>query len=120
MARRDASTGTDAIGEPAVEEGFLARAAFGERDVAFALQCLHRAEEDGFAALAARFQQAVERRQRARPDVAVDHHVGIVARGAVERLERALEEAARQRVVWGKSVSVRVDLGGRRLIKKKN
>ena len=36
MARRDASTGTDAIGEPAVEEGLLARAAFGERYIALA------------------------------------------------------------------------------------
>src|SRR3546814_12865669 len=29
-------------------------------------------------------------------------------------------EVDRKSVVWGKSVSVRVDLGGRRLIKKKN
>src|SRR3546814_6971323 len=29
-------------------------------------------------------------------------------------------DGVRQSVVWGKSVSVRVDLGGRRIIKKKN
>src|SRR3546814_20566551 len=31
----------------------------------------------------------------------------------------ALEKGDRKSVVWGKSVSVRVDLGGRRIIKKK-
>src|SRR3546814_1219956 len=50
------------------------------------------------------------------------HHFGtsvgptvVDAVGAVFRHERD-----RKSVVWGKSVSVRVDLGGRRIIKKKN
>src|SRR3546814_14963213 len=64
----------------------------GSSDVCSSDLCLHRAEEDGFAALAAGFKKAVERRQRARPDLAVDRDVGIVARGAVERIERALKE----------------------------
>jgi hypothetical protein len=37
-------------------------------------------------------KKAVERRKRARSDVAVDRDVGIIARGAVERIERALQE----------------------------
>src|SRR3546814_19099311 len=64
----------------------------GSSDVCSSDLCLHRAEEDGFAALAAGFKKAVERRQRARPDFAVVRDVGIVARGAVERIERALKE----------------------------
>src|SRR3546814_15640192 len=63
MARGEASAVADAVRQPAVEEGFLARAAFGEGDVAFALQRLHRAQQHGLAAPPARLQQAVERRQ---------------------------------------------------------
>src|SRR3546814_17800355 len=37
-----------------------------------------------------------------------------------DRDARAATAADRTSVVWGKSVSVRVDLGGRRMIKKKN
>src|SRR3546814_17730755 len=44
----------------------------------------------------------------------------IGARGAVVRHEeRVADEGDRKSVVSGKSVSVRVDLGGRRIIKKK-
>src|SRR3546814_19839939 len=35
------------------------------------------------------------------------------------RIATSLQQRDRKRVVWGKSVSVRVDLGGRRNIKKK-
>src|SRR3546814_2123286 len=35
----------DPVRQPAVKEGFLAGAALGERDVAFALQRLHRAQQ---------------------------------------------------------------------------
>src|SRR3546814_10810660 len=37
----------DPVRQPAVKEGFLAGAALGERDVAFALQRLHRAQQHG-------------------------------------------------------------------------
>src|SRR3546814_16698721 len=36
-----------------------------------------------------------------------------------QRVFRGIPYADRKSVVWGKSVSVRVDLGGRRIIKKK-
>src|SRR3546814_19984274 len=36
------------------------------------------------------------------------------------RLRKIILNPDRKSVVWGKSVSVRVDLGGRRIIKKKN
>src|SRR3546814_11066530 len=37
-----------------------------------------------------------------------------------QRADREKRKEDRKSVVWGKSVSVRVDLGGRRIIKKKN
>src|SRR3546814_11560364 len=40
--------------------------------------------------------------------------------GGTRRLCRVSRQADRKSVVQGKSVSVRVDLGGRRIIKKKN
>src|SRR3546814_18388109 len=46
-----------------------------------------------------------------------DHPPVDVARRAADRLDQRRD---RKSVVWGKSVSVRVDLGGRRIIKKKN
>src|SRR3546814_11935594 len=52
-------------------------------------------------------------------------HGGGDAAGAEPRVQRVRAESGglsagdRKSVVWGKSVSVRVDLGGRRLIKKK-
>src|SRR3546814_4939224 len=75
----------DPVRQPAVKEGFLAGAALGERDVAFALQRLHRAQQHGLAARVAHAQEGVERGEGARADDAVDGDVGIVARGAVER-----------------------------------
>src|SRR3546814_19117633 len=48
----------------------------------------------------------------------VEHRV-LVAAGALRRgLHRRRQAGDRKSVVWGKSVSVRVDLGGGRLIKK--
>src|SRR3546814_17051545 len=44
-------------------------------------------------------------------------------KGRVEQISAQVESTTsedRKSVVWGKSVSVRVDLGGRRIIKKKN
>src|SRR3546814_11599982 len=58
---------------------------------------------------------------RHQPDVAVEG-VGRrddLRRGDVERAQLALEAVDRKSVVSGKSVSVRVDLGGRLIIKKK-
>src|SRR3546814_19853312 len=46
--------------------------------------------------------------------------LGTVTKRAFARRGLAGADIDRQSVVWGKSVSVRVDLGGRRLIKKKN
>src|SRR3546814_16653630 len=37
----------------------------------------------------------------------------------LSEIDSGLRRADRKRVVWGKSVSVRVDLGGRRIIQKK-
>src|SRR3546814_12141060 len=46
--------------------------------------------------------------------------VSVIADLGVEQpVERVDHEVDRKSVVWGKSVSVRVDLGGRRIIKKK-
>src|SRR3546814_14355400 len=50
----------------------------------------------------------------------VGAHIGPVGHRAVDMAEMALQRRQdRKSVVSGKSVSVRVDLGGRRLIKKK-
>ena len=57
----------DTVREPAIEEGLIGGALFGQAEVAFALQRLERAQQHGLAAaLAARFEKAVERGQRAR------------------------------------------------------
>src|SRR3546814_14671054 len=50
-------------------------------------------------------------------DLAVVGEVGFVHVNGVEHVASSPD---RKSVVWGKSVSVRVDLGGRRIIKKKN
>src|SRR3546814_15754048 len=42
-----------------------------------------------------------------------------IERGGDHRHQQAGPEGERKSVVWGKSVSVRVDLGGSRIIKKK-
>src|SRR3546814_20509121 len=53
-------------------------------------------------------------REHARPGRGFEDAVADAARGGVRR-----DDGARKRVVKGKSVAVRVDLGGRRLIKTK-
>src|SRR3546814_2927069 len=55
---------------------------------------------------------------RRRPAHARHHGAGIHATGQ-ERSKRHVGDQDRKSVVSGKSVSVRVDLGGRRIIKKK-
>src|SRR3546814_14279255 len=66
-----------------------------------------------------------------RMDAGIDHrrrpaHIALrVGSETLERLadiggDEAVSIFDRKRVVWGKGVSVRVDLGGRRIIKKKN
>src|SRR3546814_14885751 len=50
---------------------------------------------------------------------AIDPFLKAVAAGALESLPLPLAILARKSVVWGKRVSVRVDLGGRRIIKQK-
>src|SRR3546814_6042557 len=89
--------------------------------------------EKGGGVHAAQRAVQLERRQRERrgealrehdlKDVAGDdiilrggHHLGIAAGG---KLRREIERRDRKSVVSGKSVSVRVDLGGRRIHKKK-
>src|SRR3546814_11976310 len=67
---------------------------------------------------------AVMRRGRIGMDIGPEMRAGdahALNRGCAARLERAdpLGESERKSVVSGKRLSVRVDLGGRRLIKKK-
>src|SRR3546814_17224204 len=77
------------------------------------LRCLRRKQ--------VRKRRAEEREQRRR---SARSGVRVVARGlrsadAVHGGEAGGRRPDRKSVVWGKSVSVRVDLGGRRIIKKK-
>src|SRR3546814_12087253 len=51
--------------------------------------------------------------------IPVERGAGQAALDALDQQRRILEEGDRKSVVWGKSGSVRVDLGGRRIIKKK-
>src|SRR5690348_1361056 len=84
---------TNAVREPAIEKGLIGWPAFGKAQVAFALERLERAQQDGLAAaFAAQDEEGVERPERLRADAAVRHQIGIVAGVAVERRKRALEE----------------------------
>src|SRR3546814_16180047 len=61
---------------------------------------------------------AAECRQYHRREYGLKQHSHFVG---TFKFSRNIEEGqARKSVVWGQSVSVRVDLGGRRIIKKKN
>src|SRR3546814_15515814 len=70
----------------------------------------------------------LQRRNDALPglldDLALDLHAPAEIGGEIdleaEQLAGAVGGVDRKRVVWGRSVSVRGDLGGRRVIKKKN
>src|SRR3546814_12042349 len=53
------------------------------------------------------------------PVIAVDEHKILANRNEIHRIDALACPRDRKSVVLGKSVSVRVDLGGRRVIKKK-
>src|SRR3546814_20737341 len=82
-------------------------------------QYLHR----GALALKAGGDRIVERARHAlepKPAPRLDHVMPLHRRSSAGRNGRSRRSAEdRKSVEWGKSVSVRVDLGGRRIIKKK-
>src|SRR3546814_11115755 len=65
-------------------------------------------------------QRVAEQRGDGEPVGDRADHGGFGERGDVAPGRMAGFEADRKSVAWGKSVSVRVDLGGRRIIKKNN
>src|SRR5437870_13141546 len=84
---------TNPVRQPSVEERLIGWPAFGEAEVALALQRLERAQQHRFpAARTAHHKEAVERGERRRADPAIGREVGIIAGIAVQRSERALEE----------------------------
>src|SRR5438270_4731735 len=84
---------TNSVRQPPVKERLIGWTAFGEAQVALALQRLEPAQQHGFAARrAADLEEAVERGERRRADPPVRREVRIVFAVAVERGQCALEE----------------------------
>src|SRR3569833_518090 len=93
LRRKSRSSFTNPVGEPAVEKGFVGRAALGEAQEAFALQRLERAQQDGLTAWPAAFgEEGIEGGKRLSADATVGNEISIVFAIAIQRRLRALQD----------------------------
>src|SRR5689334_17102687 len=78
---------TDAVREPAVQEGFVGGTALGEAQVTFALKRLERAQQNRLPApLPARREEPIESAERDGTDAPVGRQVAIILAVAIERV----------------------------------